>query len=328
MKDPIRQMPFSIRGPKLTAPRLQSAMSIEEVLRHRRSVREFIHEPLELWQISQLLWAAQGITDPDGLRTAPSAGALYPLELYTCAGNVEGLPRGIYRYEPDDHELTVTLQGDARTELCEASLSQTCLMDAAAVFVFSAIYERTTVKYGERGLRYVHIEVGHAAQNLVLQAAALDEFFGPAGFQSILCRRSSTSGLPQCFDLFGHERSWGAAKAYRWGLKGRFNEPGAGLMDDAERLNDAARELYRKEVQGLIDVINKEIGEDQPKLYVPDIKFRRAIGDYKGQRFSVRGKALSEEAYRMHLKEVLPTGTDREKLQRITKGPDWIAPTF
>jgi SagB-type dehydrogenase family enzyme len=149
-------------------------MSIEEALCHRRSVREFTDEPLELWQISQLLWAAQGITDPEGLRTAPSAGALYPLELYICAGNVEGLRRGIYRYEPDGHELAVTLQRDARTELCEASLSQTCLMDAAAVFVFSAIYERTTVKYGERGLRYVHIEVGHAAQNLILQAAALD----------------------------------------------------------------------------------------------------------------------------------------------------------
>jgi benzoyl-CoA 2,3-dioxygenase component B len=134
--------------------------------------------------------------------------------------------------------------------------------------------------------------------------------------------------LPQCFDLFGHERSWGAAKAYRWGLKGRFNEPGAGLMDDAERLNDTARELYRKEVRGLVDVLNKEIGEDQPKLCVPDIKFRRAIGDYKDQRFSVRGKALSEQAYRMHLKEVLPTRTDREKLRRLTKAPDWIAPTF
>ena len=134
--------------------------------------------------------------------------------------------------------------------------------------------------------------------------------------------------LPACFDLFGHERSWGVAKAYRWGLKGRFNEPEAGLMDDAERLNDAARELYRKEIQGIVEFLNKEIAEDQPKLYVPDIKFHRAIGDYKGQRFSVRGEPLSEDAYARHQREVLPTAPDRKKLRELTKEPDWIAPAL
>lgn len=131
--------------------------------------------------------------------------------------------------------------------------------------------------------------------------------------------------LPACFDLFGHERSWGAARAYRWGLKGRFNEEEGGPMEDAERLNDAARQLYRREVQGLVDLLNREIREDEPKLYVPDLKFNRRIGDTKGQRFSVRGEPLDEAAYARHLEEVLPAAKDRETVRGIMKEPDWIA---
>lgn len=131
--------------------------------------------------------------------------------------------------------------------------------------------------------------------------------------------------LPACFDLFGHERSWGAARAYQWGLKGRFNEEQAGPMGDAERLNDAARQLYRREVQGLVDLLNREIREDRTRLYVPDIKFNRRIGDAKGRRFSVRGEPLDEAAYARHLEEVLPTAKDRETIRGITKEPDWIA---
>jgi benzoyl-CoA 2,3-dioxygenase component B len=132
--------------------------------------------------------------------------------------------------------------------------------------------------------------------------------------------------LPACFDLFGHERSWGAARAYEWGLKGRFNEEEAGPMVDAERLNDAARELYRREIQGLVALLNREIPEDRPKLYVPDIKFNRRIGDYRGQRFSVRGEPVDEAAYTRHLEEMLPTQKDRETIRAIVKEPDWIAP--
>lgn len=131
--------------------------------------------------------------------------------------------------------------------------------------------------------------------------------------------------LPRCFDLFGHERSWGAAKAYRCGLKGRFNEEEAGPMVDAERVNDAARELYHKEVLGLIELLNKEVAPEAPKLYVPDIKFNRCIGDHKGRRFSVRGVPLDEEAYAHHLEEVLPTRKDRGTIGAIMKEPDWIA---
>jgi hypothetical protein len=133
--------------------------------------------------------------------------------------------------------------------------------------------------------------------------------------------------LPVCFDLFGHERSRGAGQAYQWGLKGRFNEDDAGPLTDPQAVNEAARELYRKEAQGLVELLNKEIGEGQPKLYVPDIKFHRGIGEYKGQRYSVTGEALEESAYMRHLQEVLPGEKNREELGRIMRVAGWIAAT-
>lgn len=159
---------------KLPEPKYDSNTSVEQALLKRRSVREYKDTPLTLTEISQLLWAAQGITDPRGFRTAPSAGALYPLELYVVAGNVNDLPNGIYKYRPHEHELAMVVEGDERTELCNAALGQPSVKDAAAVIVFSAVYERTTVKYGEKGIRYVHIEVGHASQNIYLQAVSLN----------------------------------------------------------------------------------------------------------------------------------------------------------
>jgi benzoyl-CoA 2,3-dioxygenase component B len=133
--------------------------------------------------------------------------------------------------------------------------------------------------------------------------------------------------LPVCFDLFGHERSRGAGKAYLWGLKGRFNEEEAGPLTDLEKVNEAARDLYYKETQGLVELLNKDIAEDKPRLYVPDIKFRRGIGEYKDQRFSVKGEALDETAYAAHLREALPTEKDRAEVTRITKEVGWIAAT-
>ena len=156
----------------LPAPRRDSSVSIEKALLSRKSVREFANEPLELWEISQLVWAAQGMTVPDQ-RTAPSAGALYPLDLYVASGNVIGLPPGIYNYDLRNHELSLSVQGDKRRELSEAALSQTSIIQAAAVFAVSAVYKKTTSKYRARGIRYVHMEAGHAAQNLLLQASAL-----------------------------------------------------------------------------------------------------------------------------------------------------------
>ena len=158
----------------LPQPRQDSEVSIEQSLVKRRSTRSYSGEPLNLGEISQLLWAAQGITDPRGFRTAPSAGALYPLEVYLLAGNVEGLEAGIYKYIPEEHALNHLVGGDYRDELYGAALNQKSVADGAVSVVFTAIYERTTVKYGERGVMYVHIELGHASQNLCLQAAAMD----------------------------------------------------------------------------------------------------------------------------------------------------------
>jgi len=177
----IQQAPELIFGPsppvikmKLPEPRYDGEVSIEEALQLRRSIRQYTGEPLTLQEVSQLLWAGQGITDPRGYRTAPSAGALYPLEIYVVVGDIENLAEGVYRYEPVEHELVKVLEGDKRTDLATAALGQSSVSDAAIDIVVVAVYERTTVKYGERGIRYVHIEVGHAAQNMCLQAAAMD----------------------------------------------------------------------------------------------------------------------------------------------------------
>ena len=158
----------------LSEPRYDSDVSIEEALLNRRSVRQFSSEPLTLEEVSQLVWAAQGITDPRGLRTAPSAGALYPLELYVVVGNIEDLTEGVYRYSPQEHELEKVLDGDLRADLSEAAMGQASVRGAAVDIVITAVYERTTVQYGDRGIRYVHLEAGHAAQNLCLQATAMD----------------------------------------------------------------------------------------------------------------------------------------------------------
>ncbi|HEY60887.1 MAG TPA: SagB/ThcOx family dehydrogenase [Anaerolineae bacterium] len=160
---------------KLLEPEYDSNTSVEQALLERRSVRAYKDEPLTLTEVSQLLWAAQGITDPrKGFRTAPSAGALYPLEVYVVINNAEGVAKGVYKYKPHEHELVKVKDGGVRDELTVAALGQTCVGDGSMVIVFSAVYERTTQKYGDRGIRYVHMEAGHAAQNVYLQAVSLN----------------------------------------------------------------------------------------------------------------------------------------------------------
>jgi SagB-type dehydrogenase family enzyme len=158
----------------LPTPLYDSQTSIEQALQARRSVRAFSPAPLILTEVSQLLWAAQGITHPNGLRTAPSAGALYPLDIYLVVGNVTDLPAGVYHYTPRNHELILISEGDIRQNLFGAALQQSAVKDAAIVLVISAVYERTTTKYDQRGIQYVHMEVGHAAQNVYLQVESLD----------------------------------------------------------------------------------------------------------------------------------------------------------
>ena len=163
--------PSSINLPE---PHTDAGTSVEQALRLRRSVRTFAEKPLQLSEVAQLLWSAQGITSRDGLRTAPSAGALYPLEIYLVAGSVNDLPVGVWHYLPDNHRLEQLNDTDIRNPLAHAALDQAWIREAAAVVVFAAVYERTTRKYGKRGIRYVYIEAGHAAENLFLQAVSLD----------------------------------------------------------------------------------------------------------------------------------------------------------
>ena len=160
---------------KLPPPVLKGSVSVEEALQERRTVRRFASRSLDLKQVSQLLWATQGITDPRGLRTAPSAGATYPLEIYLVAGErgVTGLAPGIYRYHPKDHALEQTLAGDHRAPVARACLGQSWMATAPVMVVFAADFKRCTARYGNRGIMYTHMEVGHAGENLFLQAQAL-----------------------------------------------------------------------------------------------------------------------------------------------------------
>jgi SagB-type dehydrogenase family enzyme len=158
---------------KLPQPDRLGELPLEEALARRRSVRSYSRTPLALSEISQLLWAAQGITSKEGDRTAPSAGALYPLELYVVAGKVEELPQGVYKYRPHKHDLVKTSDGDLRASLAAAALDQSCIKNGSVVFVIAAVYERVTGKYGDRGVQYTHIEVGLAGQNIYLQAETL-----------------------------------------------------------------------------------------------------------------------------------------------------------
>jgi len=158
---------------KLSQPRTRGSVSIEEALLKRRSVRSYTGVPLSIGELSQLLWAAQGMSHPRGYRTAPSAGALYPLELLVAAGRVGALSPGVYRYDPHRHEIVLHREGDRRANLRRAALDQSAVGNAPAVLIFCAVYERTTRKYGERGVRYSMMEAGHAAQNVHLQVVGL-----------------------------------------------------------------------------------------------------------------------------------------------------------
>lgn len=164
---------YSESETKLPAPKKRSGVSLEETIFNRRSIREYKDEALALEEVSQVLWAAQGITCQWQGRTAPSAGALYPLEIYLVAGKVNGLEPGIYHYRPNGHLLVKIVDGDKRSALFNVCLWQSPINNAPISFVICAEYQRTTQKYGERGKRYVHIEVGHVGQNIYLQAEAL-----------------------------------------------------------------------------------------------------------------------------------------------------------
>jgi SagB-type dehydrogenase family enzyme len=159
--------PAETRIIELPPPRIDGSMSLEAALAARRSIRTYTDEAVSLQGISQLFWSAQGVTRSWGGRTAPSAGALYPLELYAATAD------GVYHYLPQEHQAEVWLAKDIRQSLWAAGLQQEALEQAPTIFVMTAVYERTSAKYGDRTERYVQMEAGHAAQNLLLQAVTL-----------------------------------------------------------------------------------------------------------------------------------------------------------
>jgi SagB-type dehydrogenase family enzyme len=159
---------------KLPKPTIDGPVSLERAVVSRRSVRSFSEKPLTMAHVSQLLWAAQGITEPKrGLRAAPSAGACYPISLYLAVGRVEGLEPGIYLYSPSGHLLQKRASGDCRQGLSHAALGQDCVAAAPAVIGLAADHGRIRPRYGDRSVRYTDMEAGHIGQNVSLQAAAL-----------------------------------------------------------------------------------------------------------------------------------------------------------
>ena len=165
----------------LPVPDLKGTRPFEEVLSKRRSRRSFSRDAVSAEEISQVLWAANGLTGSPGgfrsnaeLRTAPSAGATYPLEVYLLAGNITGIDPGVYRHRPSGHRIIRVIERDVKAGLAAAALFQEMIETAPACLFFSAVYGRSTSVYGRRGSeRYVCMDLGHAAQNVYLQAEAL-----------------------------------------------------------------------------------------------------------------------------------------------------------
>lgn len=158
---------------KLPTPQYKSTVSVEEALLQRRSIRQYAPGALTLNEVSQLLWAAQGTTKKDFFRTAPSAGATYPIDTYLVAGDVEGLPAGIYQYQPQGHRLTPKITGDKRKELSQAAANQPWVLKAPISIVLVSIQERITSRYGPRSIRYIFMEAGHIGQNVHIQCETL-----------------------------------------------------------------------------------------------------------------------------------------------------------
>jgi len=152
-------------------------MSLDKTLRQRKSVRDFQARPISKGQLAYLLWASTGIQrveDGYEFRTSPSAGALYPIETYVVANNVKSLEPGVYHYSIRAHLLEQLEQRDLRRQIAAAALGQEMCASAAAVFIWSAVFERCKWKYGQRAYRYIYLDAGHIAENLALAAVSLN----------------------------------------------------------------------------------------------------------------------------------------------------------
>jgi SagB-type dehydrogenase family enzyme len=157
----------------LPEPDLAADFSLRQALQRRRSSRDYVSDPLSLQQCAQLLWAAQGVTSPGGLRTAPSAGAIYPLRGYFLSFRVQDLPAGFYGYDVDDRTLTLQAKGDKSKRLAKVCGDQQCVEGCAAALLLTAWYSRIKREFGEAAEKLVAVEAGHIGQNWHLQAAAL-----------------------------------------------------------------------------------------------------------------------------------------------------------
>ena len=181
-----REKPYKAgeKAMNLTQPVLDGSFSLEKAIEQRRTMRSFGPKPIAIQQLSQILWAAQGITGLRGFgRAAPSTGALYPLDVYAVIGknSVEDLDAAVYHYNPRGHSIRKIAEGDRRNDVAIASLRQMWMAAAPVLFVITAEYDRITIKYGDRGIRYAHMEVGHVGQNIFLQCQTLGLSAGIVG---------------------------------------------------------------------------------------------------------------------------------------------------
>jgi len=152
-------------------------MSLDKTLRQRKSIRDYLDRPISKGQLAYLLWASTGIQrveDGYEFRTAPSAGALYPIETYVVVNNVKSLEAGVYHYAIKIHQLELLQQRDLRRQIAAAALGQAMCATAAAVFVWTAVFERCKWKYNQRAYRYIYLDAGHIAENLALAAVSLN----------------------------------------------------------------------------------------------------------------------------------------------------------
>ena len=173
--EPYKTYPQAPRV-RLDSPKLKGGASVWSILKQRRSVRSFRSEPMTKAELSRVLWAAQGITQGTrdlAFRTAPSAGASYPVETYIAVHRVENLDSVIYHYAVADHALEQLKVGDFRTQIARAALDQRTAYDANVVLIWTAVFERAKWKYQQRAYRYVYLDAGHIAQNVALAAVAL-----------------------------------------------------------------------------------------------------------------------------------------------------------
>lgn len=158
---------------KLPSVKFDDSLTVSEAIENRRTIRSFKDKSVTLEQISYLLWAAQGVTSPQGLRAAPSAGALYPLEIYINVRKSDSLKPGLYKYNPISQSIFRTQDKELSEKISDAALHQDWMAEAPVMVIFTAIYRRTTGKYGERGVRYAIIEAGSSSENLFLQAQSI-----------------------------------------------------------------------------------------------------------------------------------------------------------